>query len=126
MAKQSAAFKDLLSAKSKLHAEIGVVLHDLILDVLLDAFESVWPKQNIASYGIGPKKMSEHFVYIAFYRDHVNLGFYQGAEMQDPDRLLEGTGAGLRHIKIKDMANIKRRTLTHYIQVALQLRRGAE
>jgi hypothetical protein len=124
--KQSAAFKDLLGATPKLQGEIGVILHDLILDLLPDAFESVWPKQNIASYGIGPKKMSEHFVYIAFYRDHVNLGFYQGAEMQDPDGLLEGTGAGLRHIKIKDLANMKRQILTAYIHAALKLRRRAE
>jgi hypothetical protein len=34
-------------------------------------------------------------------RGYVNLGFYQGALLVDPKRLLEGTGKGLRHVKIR-------------------------
>ena len=33
-------------------------------------------------------------------RGYINLGFYQGAVLADPERLLEGTGKGLRHVKI--------------------------
>lgn len=64
--------------------------------------EIIWEKQRIASYGIGPKKMSEHYVYIAPHKNHVNLGFYHGAALSDPDGLLEGTGKMLRHVKIRD------------------------
>lgn len=41
------------------------------------------------------------FAYVAVYSSHVNLGFYSGAELPDPDGLLEGTGKFMRHIKLK-------------------------
>lgn len=122
MLTQSEAFKHLLSTMPNEHAVISVLLHDLILGIYPDAHESVWPKQNIASYGIGPKKMSEHFVYIANYRAHVNLGFYQGNEMDDPDGLLVGTGAGLRHVKIRTQDEANSNRLEAYIKSALLLR----
>ncbi len=46
----------------------------------------------MAGYGIGPKKMSEHFCYIALNEDYVNFGFNQGADLPDPKGLLEGSG----------------------------------
>jgi hypothetical protein len=122
MPQDSVAFKHLLTTMTDEHAAISSVLHDLILSIYPKAHEAVWPKQNIASYGIGPKKMSEHFVYIASYRTHVNLGFYQGTDMDDPDDCLEGTGAGLRHIKIKTLGQAKSPKLETYITAALKLR----
>jgi hypothetical protein len=122
MSAQSTEFKHLLSSMPESHAAISAVLHDLIISIYPAAHESVWPKQNTASYGVGPKKMSEHFVYIANYRQHVNLGFYQGNEMDDPDKLLEGTGAGLRHIKIKTFEEAKSAKIKTYVKSALRLR----
>ena len=37
--------------------------------------------------------------WILFYRDHVDLGFFAGAKLHS--KLLEGTGKGLRHVKIR-------------------------
>ncbi len=39
--------------------------------------------------------------YIAAFKDHVNLGFARGAELPDPAARLEGTGKGMRHVKIR-------------------------
>ncbi len=47
--------------------------------------EIVWLKMRIASFGVGPKKMSQHYAYIAAQRSYVNLGFYHGAMLPDPD-----------------------------------------
>ena len=56
----------------------------LIFDVYPEVVEVPWQRQNVAGYGIGPKKMSKHFCYIALHKGHVNLGFNQGAELPDP------------------------------------------
>jgi hypothetical protein len=40
------------------------------------------------------------FAYVAVYRAHVNVGFFHGATLPDPDRLLEGTGRFMRHVKL--------------------------
>lgn len=45
------------------------------------------------------------FCYLQSTRNHVTLGFYQGASLDDPEHLLEGTGKDLRHVKIVNGAN---------------------
>jgi hypothetical protein len=40
------------------------------------------------------------FGYVNAYRDHVNVGFFFGAFLNDPTRLLEGTGKRGRHVKL--------------------------
>jgi hypothetical protein len=41
------------------------------------------------------------FAYVAVFTAHVNVGFFQGASLPDPARLLEGTGKRMRHVKLK-------------------------
>jgi hypothetical protein len=41
------------------------------------------------------------FGYVGVYRAHVNVGFFYGAELADPVRLLEGTGKRGRHVKLR-------------------------
>src|SRR5437870_60398 len=76
-----------------------------------DVVEVPWTKMRIASYGVGPKKQSEHFCYISAQKNDVNLGFYYGAELPDPNGLLGGTGKLLRHVKIHDANAIRSQAL---------------
>jgi hypothetical protein len=41
------------------------------------------------------------FGYVNVFKSHVNVGFFQGASLPDPARLLEGTGKFMRHVKLK-------------------------
>jgi hypothetical protein len=41
------------------------------------------------------------FAYVNIFRAHANVGFFYGAELRDPARLLEGTGKRMRHVKLK-------------------------
>lgn len=85
--------------------------------------EVVWPRLKIASYGIGPKKLSEHYAYVGVMPAHVNLGFYHGASLADPEGLLEGAGRKLRHVKIRDVASTKRPALTALLREAIAERK---
>ena len=40
------------------------------------------------------------FGYVNAFRDHVNAGFFRGADLADPNGLLEGTGKFMRHVKL--------------------------
>jgi hypothetical protein len=40
------------------------------------------------------------FGYVNAFKDHVNVGFFFGAFLKDPARLLEGTGKRMRHVKL--------------------------
>jgi hypothetical protein len=41
------------------------------------------------------------FAYVGAFRAHVNVGFFQGAALSDPAKLLQGTGKFMRHVKVK-------------------------
>src|ERR1700692_3132562 len=40
------------------------------------------------------------FGYVNVFTSHVNVGFFQGAALADPARLLQGTGKRMRHVKL--------------------------
>src|SRR5687768_13706061 len=40
------------------------------------------------------------FAYVNAFTAHVNVGFFCGAEIDDPQGLLEGTGKFMRHVKL--------------------------
>ena len=41
------------------------------------------------------------FGYVNVFTAHVNVGFFQGAGLRDPEGLLEGTGKFMRHVKLR-------------------------
>ena len=41
------------------------------------------------------------FAYVNAFTHHVNIGFFYGVDLEDPSRLLEGSGKRMRHVKIK-------------------------
>jgi hypothetical protein len=100
-------------------------LRSIVADLDPDFVELIWPKQRIASYGVGPKKMSEHYVYVAPQTRHVNLGLYHGASVGDPTALLEGAGKRLRHVKIRSLAEATAAPLRRLITEAIAERREA-
>ena len=58
------------------------------------------------------------FAYVNSFRAHVNVGFFLGAEIADPDRLLEGTGKFMRHVKLRPEQEVDTRALTKLIEAA--------
>src|SRR6516225_6686726 len=41
------------------------------------------------------------FGYVNVFTSHVNVGFFHGAALPDPARLLEGSGRFMRHVKLR-------------------------
>jgi hypothetical protein len=112
-------FDEAISSSNSQVKEIAWELRDLIIKVYPEVVEVPWPNQKIIGYGVGPKKMSEHFCYIAAQREYANLGFYYGADLPDPEGLLEGTGKKLRHIKVKDVGMVDQPALREMIGESL-------
>jgi hypothetical protein len=111
-------FEEILARFDPQVRDLAVSARALITDVYPDVVEVPWPRQNVVGYGVGPKKMSEHFCYIAFHKDHVNLGFNQGADLPDPAGLLEGPGKLLRHTKITTQADLQQSALRTLLEAA--------
>lgn len=58
------------------------------------------------------------FAYVNAFKAHVNVGFFRGAEIADPDGLLEGTGKFMRHVKLRPEEDIDARALMTLIETA--------
>jgi len=41
------------------------------------------------------------FGYVNVFTSHVNVGFFHGAALPDPARLLQGAGRFMRHVKLR-------------------------
>jgi hypothetical protein len=58
------------------------------------------------------------FGYVNVFTAHVNVGFYHGAALPDPARLLEGSGKSMRHVKLKPATATNAEALTRLIETA--------
>jgi hypothetical protein len=65
-------------------------------------------------------------VYLTGHRDHVNLGFFHGADLPDPTGILEGTGKQIRHITLRTVADARRPAVRAVLHALAQReRKGA-
>jgi hypothetical protein len=58
------------------------------------------------------------FAYVNAFTAHVNVGFFRGAELADPARLLEGTGKYMRHVKLRPDNDVDAAALIALIDAA--------
>ena len=100
---ESASTSDLEPLLSRLSPEVAALVtavDDLVHRVDPDVVRVVWPHQRTIGYGVGPKKMSEHYAYVTVHERHVNLGCNYGARLDDGG-LLEGTGKSMRKMTVR-------------------------
>ena len=58
------------------------------------------------------------FGYVNVFTSHVNVGFFQGAGLPDPARLLQGTGKFMRHVKLRPGTAVNEAALRGLIERA--------
>ncbi len=102
---------------------IVVALRETVFQVDQNACEVVRLGARAATYGVGPRKMIDGYAYILPHKKWVNLGFYQGVYLADPAGLLEGTGAKMRHVKIRSVDDANQPAVQALIRQALDKRR---
>jgi hypothetical protein len=58
------------------------------------------------------------FGYVNVFTSHVNVGFFHGASLPDPARMLEGNGKFMRHVKLRAGTPVNARALSRLIEAA--------
>jgi hypothetical protein len=86
-----------IDAGLKVHAGgLGAIAHHWF-EVMRKCWEEVRELLHdgcpVACLGDSP------FGYVNVFTSHVNVGFFHGAALRDPARLLQGTGKFMRHVK---------------------------
>jgi hypothetical protein len=114
-----------LSAYDAGIADLALALREIVLEEAPDASESIYQVYTVAIWFGYSGKMKDMFCYIATNARHVNLGFPRGAELPDPNRVLEGHGKSMRHIKFASARDLARPFVTRYIRAAMDQVAGA-
>ncbi|WP_028451976.1 DUF1801 domain-containing protein [Chitinilyticum aquatile] len=88
-------------------------VRDLVRATLPDISEEVKYGGILFSSG------SVQFGGVFAYTQHVSVEFGAGAAISDPHGLLEGSGKGRRHIKLRTQDDIRAKRLAEYLPLAL-------
>ena len=69
------------------------------------------------------------FACVNVFNSHVNVGFFHGAALLDPGRMLQGTGKFMRHVKLRpgtatDAASLRRLIETAYSDIKTRVEAG--
>ena len=101
-------------------ADLALALREIILEEAPAASESVYQVYTVAIWFGFSGKMKDMFCYIATNARHVNLGFPRGAALPDPNRVLEGNGKTMRHIKFRSHSDVERSFVRRYVEAAME------
>ena len=101
-----------------LHREISVKLRDLILHTEPSLKETI-------KWGHPIYEKDGNVCYLACNDRYVTLGFFNGAALNDPQKLIEGTGVKMRHVKLWTMADIQDALITTWVKQATALNQQA-
>ena len=114
----SKGFEAVLAGASTAVRDLAKQARALINEVYPGVVEVPWPRQRMVGYGVGPRKQTEHFAYLTVHRDHLELGLYYGAELPDPDELMEGDDKLLRRVVLRTPEDLERPALRQLLELA--------
>jgi hypothetical protein len=78
-------------------------------------------KITVNSWGIPTFEAKDPFCFYMVGKNHVTFGFHYGTSLDDPERLLEGTGKNLRHVKLRTVQDLKKKGLQELVLAAAHL-----
>jgi hypothetical protein len=85
------------------------------------ATELVYDKKNSLVIGFCPDERASNVINsIAVYGKWINLYFFEGDTLPDPEGLLQGSGSTVRSIRITDARDLDRPAVKALMQAALQ------
>ena len=97
---------------------LGEVQFDLVQSVR-SLVDSQFPDvEEVVKYGGILFSSGVQFCGVFAYKEHVSVEFGAGAKIKDSIGLLEGTGKGRRHIKLRTVADIEAKQLPAYLKLA--------
>lgn len=119
--------EDFLKTYQPKVQHICLEIRKIALELLPETEEILFEVWKNITYGTGESRMDKDLIiYIAPFKDSVNLGFYRGASLTDNKKLLKGTGKLLKHIKIKSMTDYQIDDIRQLILEAKKERLGTK
>ncbi len=109
-----------LAAYDPAVSALALQLRALVLAQAPQATELLYDSYNAVALAFSfSGRLAEAFCHVAVYPRHVNLGFNRGAELPDPEGLLQGSGKRIRHLKIRTIEDLESAHLRRLLQMAV-------
>lgn len=102
---------DYIAARKGPIADLLQTLRQFVAETLTDCTEGMKWGAPVFFNAHG-----EPVIYLYGGRDHANIGFIRGAELKDPEGVLEGSGKSGRHVKVYPGEQIWPRSLAALIK----------
>jgi hypothetical protein len=84
------------------------------------ATETIYDAYNAVAIGFSfTGRLKECYCHVAVYSKHVNLGFNRGADLDDPQDILQGKGSQVRHVNIHDKSDLAGAYLKNLVRAAI-------
>jgi hypothetical protein len=78
-------------------------------------------KETVNAWGVSTFEAKDPFCCYMVEKYHVTFGFHYGTSLEDPEKLLEGTGKNIRHVKLRSVADLERKGLKELVAAAARL-----
>jgi hypothetical protein len=99
--------------------KLALNLRALVIEEMAPCHENIYDAYSAVAIGYGSSdRLKDGVFHIAVYASGVNLGFNDGASLDDPLGILKGSGKQIRHITMKTQADLKRPEVRAYIRRA--------
>jgi hypothetical protein len=113
-------FQIVLDSKDQSLIAIFEDLREYLLELYPDSNELLYHTHALTSVFSISEKLSDAFCMIPIYTNHLNLGFNKGTLLEDPEKILTGTGKLIRHIDVKSPEDYRNPTVKALIQEAIR------
>ena len=112
-------FLYLLEFKEQKLIDLFKDLREFILEIYPDANELLYHTHALTSVFSISEKLSDAFCMLPIYTNHLNLGLNKGTLLNDPHKLLTGTGKLIRHVPIASIHDYRNKKVKDLIQSAV-------
>ncbi len=112
-------FRFLLELKEQNLIKLFKDLRSYILEIYPDSNELLYHTHALTAVFSISDKLADGFCMIPIYTNHLNLGFHKGTLLNDPHKLLTGTGNLIRHIPVKDPTDYRNKKTKDLVRSAV-------
>ncbi len=100
--------------------KLALAVRKLVLEEARGSTELIYDAYNAVATGYSfTGRPSDACIHIAVYARWVNLGFNRGSELEDPQRVLQGTGRWVRHIRISTLPDLNKPMVRAFMKTAV-------
>lgn len=99
---------------------LALGLRKVVLEEMAPCHEYIFQMRArvVLLYGPTERVIKDGICLVGVFSKHVNLGFMRGADLDDPNGVLQGSGKAMRHISVKKLSELDRPEIRAFLRQA--------